>query len=291
MSDSDALGHQYASINGLRYHYVREGSGPPLLLIHGWPGFHYEWHLNIKPLARQFDVVVPDMRGFGWTDKPDLPPEDAYADGVFAEDLRALVQHLGFDKVSIVSHDFGSVWTQRFARAHRDLVEKLVFFQPVYPGIGARWFGPDRVGEIWYMNFHQLAWAEELVGSSPRATEIYLRHFLSHWSYDKELWTDGEVQRFVEAFSQPGALRGGFNCYRAMFRTMGRPDAVGDPKIYAPTLVLWAENDPILPTTWSDKLPDFFPNLTLRTVPECGHWVQREKPDLVNQEIAEFIAS
>ena len=294
MSEAGGFSHQYATINGLRYHYVREparpgGSGPPLFLIHGWPGFYYEWRLNIKPLAERFDVIVPDMRGYGHSDKPDLPPEEAYTDEAFAEDLHALIQHLGFDKVSIVSHDFGSVWTQRFARAHRDLVEKLVFFQPVYPGIGVRWFGPDRVGEIWYMAFHQLPWAEELVGSSRRATEIYLRHFLSHWSYDKSLWTEEEVEHFVEVFSQPGTLRGGFNCYRAMFRTSGRGQG-GDPKIYAPTLVLWAENDPIFPIAWSDKLPDFFPDLTLRTVRQCGHWVQREQPELVNQAIAEFIA-
>ena len=289
MSETEKFNHQYATINGLRYHYVREGSGPPLFLIHGWPGFYYEWHLNIRPLSERFDVVVPDMRGYGHTDKPELPPEEAYTDEVFAEDLRALVEHLGFDKVSIVSHDFGSVWTQRFARAYPDLVDRLVFFQPVYPGIGARWLGPDHVSEIWYMFFHQRPMAEELVGSSRKATEIYLRDRLSHWSYDKALWTDEEIDHYVEVFSQPGALRGGFNCYRAMFRTMGR-GLGGDPKIHAPTLVLWAENDPVLPAAWSDKLPDFFPNLTLRTVPECGHFVQREKPELVNQAVTEFIA-
>ncbi len=289
MSETEGFSHQYATINGLRYHYVREGSGPPLFLIHGWPGFYYEWHLNIRPLSERFDVVVPDMRGYGHTDKPELPPEEAYTDEVFAEDLRALVEHLGFDKVSIVSHDFGSVWTQRFARTHPDLVDRLVFFQPVYPGIGARWLGPDHVSEIWYMFFHQRPMAEELVGSSRKATEIYLRDRLSHWSYDKSLWTDEEVEQYVEVFSQPGALRGGFNCYRAMFRTMGR-GLGGDPQIHAPTLVLWAENDPVLPAAWSDKLSDFFPNLTLRTVPECGHFVQREKPELVNQAVTEFIA-
>lgn len=231
------------------------------------------------------------MRGYGETDKPDLPPEEAYTAEVFAEDLRALVQHLGFEKVSIVSHDFGSVWTQRFARAYPEMVDRLVFFQPAYPGIGPRFLMPDRVGEVWYMMFHQLPLAEELVGSSRRATEVYLRHFLSHWSYDKAVWTDEEVVQYVEVFSRPGALRGGFNCYRAMLRTMGRPDPIEDPRIHAPTLVLWAENDPIFPVTWSDKLPEFFPNLTLRTVPQCGHWVQREKPDLFYQAVTDFIAS
>lgn len=288
MSETDGFNHQYATINGLRYHYVREGSGPPLFLIHGWPGFWYEWHLSIKTLAQRFDVVVPDMRGYGYSDKPDLPPEEGYTDEVMAEDLRALVEHLGFEKVNVVSHDFGSVWTQRFVRAHPQLVDRLVFFQPAYPGIAARFFTPDRYSEIWYMFFHQPPLAEELVGSSRKATEIYLRDRLSHWSYDKSLWTDEEIERFVDAFSQPGALRGGFNCYRAMFRTMSR-SLQGDLTIRAPTLVLWADSDPIFPAAWSDKLSDFFPNVTVRTVPECGHWVQREKPDLLHEAIAEFI--
>jgi pimeloyl-ACP methyl ester carboxylesterase len=127
-----------------------------------------------------------------------------------------------------------------------------------------------------------------LVGSSRKATEVYLRHFLSHWSYDKSLWTDEEIERYVDAFSQPGALRGGFNCYRAMFRTMGRA-LQGDLTIRAPTLVLWGDSDPIFPAAWSDKLSEFFPNVTLHNVPQCGHWVQREKPDLLHEAIAEFI--
>lgn len=286
----DGLNHQFADVNGIRYHFVREGAGPPLLLVHGWPGFYYEWHLNIGPLAKHFDVVVPDMRGYGYTEKPDLPPEQGYTDAVFAEDLKALVERLGFDKVSIVAHDFGAIWVQRFARTYRDLVDRLVLFDPPYPGIGGRWMEPGRAIEAWYMMFHQLPWAEELVGSSRRATELYVRHFLSHWSHDKELWTDEEVAAFVEAHSQPGTLRGGFNCYRAMFRTFGQGQP-GDPKIYAPTLVLWAENDPVLPLAWSDKLSDFFPSHTLKRVPEAGHFLHREKPDLANGAIIEFLSS
>jgi len=229
------------------------------------------------------------MRGFAYTDKPDLPPEEGYTDEAFAEDIRALVAHLGFDKVSIVSHDFGSVWTRRFARAYPQLLDKLVLFQPVHPGIGPRFFTPDRFSEAWYMFFHQLPLAEELVGSSRQTTEAYLRHFLSHWSNDRALWTDEEVARYVEAFSQPGALRGGFNCYRAIFRTLRRPDPIADPKVHAPTLILWAENDPVFPHAWSDNVLDFYPNAELRSVPQCGHFVFREKPEMVNQAIAEFL--
>lgn len=289
MTHHDGFRHEYASVNGLRYHYVRQGGGAPLLLVHGWPGFYYDWHLNIGPLSERFDVVVPDMRGFAYTEKPDLPPETGYAPAAFADDIRSLMDYLGWEKASIVTHDFGAIWTQQFARTCADRLDKLVLIDPPYPGIGARWFEPGRALENWYLIFHQQPWAEDLVGSSRRATELYVRHFLSHWSHNKDLWSDEEVAEYVEAFSQPGALRGGFNCYRAMLRTMGGGMS-GDAKIEAPALVLWAENDPILPLAWSDRLGEFFPNLTLRTVPQAGHFLMREKPALVNEAVTEWVA-
>ena len=285
--NTDGFSHEYANVNGLRYHYVRQGSGPPLLLVHGWPGFYYEWHLNIGPLSERFDVVVPDMRGYAYTDKPDLKPEDGYRPADFAEDIRGLLEHLGWQTANIVSHDFGAAWVQQFARTYRDSVDKLVLFNPPYPGIGMRWLEPGHVAQVWYQMFHQLPWAEDLVGSSRQATELYVRHFLSHWSHDKNLWTEEEIGEYVEAFSQPGAIRGGFNCYRAAFR--GGLRLEGDPKIYAPTLVLWGDSDAVLPLAWSDKLDDFFPNLTFRKVEQAGHFLMREKADLVNQAITEFI--
>jgi pimeloyl-ACP methyl ester carboxylesterase len=286
LPQKDPYNHHFAEINGLRYHYIREGSGPPLLLVHGWPGFSHEWHLNVGPLSQHFDVVVPDMRGYAYTEKPDLPPEEGYTPAAFAEDIRGLLDHLGWQKASIVTHDFGAVWVQQFARTYADRVGKLVMFNPPYPGIGVRWLEPGHVREVWYQMFHQLPWAEDLVGSNRKATELYVSHFLSHWSHDKSLWTPEEIEEFVEAYSQPGALRGGFNCYRAVFRAGW---GGGDPRIQAPTLVLWGDGDAVVPLAWSDKLPDFFPNLTFRQVPQAGHFLMREKPDLVNEAIIDFV--
>jgi pimeloyl-ACP methyl ester carboxylesterase len=277
--------HRYAEVNGVRLHYVRQGAGTPVLLVHGWPGFWYEWRLNIDPLAERFDVVVPDMRGAGLSDKPDVPPQEGYTPAVMAADLLALVDHLGLGQVDVVAHDFGAVWVQQFARAYPERLHRLVLFDPPYPGIGGRWFQMPQVLESWYQFFHQQPWADELVASSRRATEIYVRHFLSHWSYDKNLWTDEEVREYVEVFSRPGAVRGGFNWYRAVFR--GGTGAGGP--VQAPTLVLWAENDPILPLAWADNLGEHFPNHTLVRVPECGHFMQRERPDLVNRHVTDFL--
>jgi pimeloyl-ACP methyl ester carboxylesterase len=284
----DKISHHYVTVNGVKLHYVRQGSGEPLLLIHGWPGFWYEWHMNIGPLAQHYDVIVPDMRGYAYSDKPDVAPEVGYTDTAFAEDIKALCDFYHFDKVRIVSHDFGAIWMQRFARLYPERLHKLMLFDPPYPGIGARWFELPHVFNTWYQLFHLQPWAEDLVGSSKQATEIYLRHFLSAWSANKDLWTDAEIAAYVEAYSQPGALRGGFNCYRAALR--GGAFAGSDKKVETPTRVLWGDSDSIIPFAWSDKLGDFFADFELKQMDGVGHFMMREAPDRVNAEIIEFMA-
>ncbi len=279
--------HQFAEVNGVRLHYVREGAGKPVLLVHGWPGFWFEWNKNIWPLAERFDVIVPDMRGYAYSDKPDLPPEQGYTDIVMADDLAALARHLGFDKVSVVAHDFGAAWAQRFARKHAGLLDKLVLFNPPYGGIGARWFEMPQIFESWYMIFHQQPWAEDIVGANRATVDAYLRHFLRHWSHDTDVFPDEEIAEFVEAYSQPGAMRGGFNCYRAALRGAGQAD---NTPIGAPTLILWGDCDPILRFEWSDNLGQSFTNFTLKKMEGLGHFMHREAPERVNTEILAFLS-
>ncbi len=280
--------HQHVDVNGVRLHYVRHGQGKPVFLIHGWPGFWFEWNHNILPLAEHFDVIVPDMRGFAYSGKPDLPPEQGYTDAVMADDLAALSRALGFDKVSLVGNDFGAVWAQRFARAHPEMLEKLALFNPPYAGIGGRWFQMPQVFESWYMVFHQQPWAEDVVGATRAATEAYVRHFLRHWSHDTDVFTEGEYAEFAEAYSQPGALRGGFNCYRAAFRAAAQAD---NSPIATPTRILWSDMDPILRFEWSDQLGQFFTNHTLKKVGGCGHFMHREDPERINREVIQFLSS
>ena len=280
--------HHETKVNGVRLHYVRHGQGQPVFLIHGWPGFWFELNQNIPALAEHFDIVAPDMRGFALSDKPDLPPEEGYTDAVMAADIAALVRDLGFERISIVAHDFGSLWSQRFARDYPELLERLVLFNPPYPGIGGRFFQPPQSFETWYMLFHQQPWAEDLVGSSRANIETYLRHFLRHWSHDTDVFSEEEILEFVEAYSQPGAIRGGFNCYRAAFRAPGPPP---DGPITTPTLVLWGDNDPILRCAWSEKLGETFSNHTLKKIEGAGHFMHREMPERVNKEILEFLSA
>ena len=286
--DTQLWNHQFAKVNGVRLHYVRHGKGTPVVLVHGWPGFWFEWNKNILPLAERFDVVAPDMRGYAYSDKPDLPPEQGYTNVVMADDLAALIRQLGFQRVHMIAHDFGAAWAQRFAQKHADLLDKLALFNPPYGGIGGRWFQMPQIFESWYMIFHQQPWAEDIVGATRASTEAYVRHFLRHWSHDSDVFPDEEVAEFVEAYSQPGAIRGGFNCYRATFRTSGQQQTT---PIAAPTLVLWSDSDPILRFEWSDNLGQFFTNFTLKKIEGCGHFMHREDPERINRELIEFLST
>lgn len=284
--------HHVATVNGLRLHYVRQGAGFPVVLLHGWPGFWYEWAPVIPLLAGRHDVVVPDLRGFAYSEKPDLPPEQAYLRETVAEDIAALARHLGWPRLALVAHDIGATVAQPLARKHPDLVARLVLLDPPYPGIGRRWREPGHLREVWYQIFHTLPWAEELVGASREATRIYLRHFLTHWSARKDWVTDAELEHWVEAYSQPGALRGGFGYYRAFerLRTAQGEIPPAELAVAVPTLVLWGEGDPVLPVAWTDRLPEYFPQLTLTRVPGVGHFMMREAPVRLVEEVLAFLA-
>lgn len=285
--------HQYLDANSLRIHYVRHGEGLPLVLLHGWPEFWLTWRKNIPPLAEGFDVVAPDLRGFGDSDKPALPdpPGDLLKD--YVEDLRGLADALGFERFGIVSHDVGAYVAQAFARGYPERLSGLFFFNCPYPGIGERWAEADHVNEIWYQSFNQQPWAASLVGENHKTCETYIRHFLDHWSYKPGLFDD-DLDLWVENFMKPGNLQGGFNWYtstnegRIKQIRHGAPEL---PKVETPTRVLWGESDSVLKVEWADRLGDYFANVDFSPAQGAGHFVHYERPELANEEISGFFGA
>lgn len=286
---------RFIAANGIRLHYVREGQGAPLLLLHGWPEFWYVWRKCIPVLARDFDVIAPDLRGFGESDKPSPGPSAEAGAEVHAADIAALIDALGLGRVGVVSHDVGAYAAQSLARLQPERVRGLFFFNCPYPGIGGRWAAPEHLIEIWYQSFQQQPWAAALVGSSRAACRTYFRHFLSHWAHDPHAF-DEDLEAWVDNFMKPGNLQGGFNWYLAAHQARmavmrgDLPQALRAP-IAVPTRVLWGESDPILRSAWADRLGEFFTEVTVTTVPEAGHFVHYEKPDLACHEIRTFFAN
>jgi pimeloyl-ACP methyl ester carboxylesterase len=282
--------HRHVDANGIRIHYVRHGSGFPLVLLHGWPEFWYTWRKNIPVLAGEFDVVVPDLRGFGDTDKPGLPDPPKELLGNFVEDLRGLADALGFEKFGIVSHDVGAYVAQGFARKYPERLGGLFFFDCPYPGIGRRWADADSINEIWYQTFNQQPWTATLVGENRKTCEAYFRHFLDHWSHAPGVFEE-DLDIWVDNFMKPGNLQGGFDWYistnesRLDLIRNGPPDL---PKIETPTRIRWGEHDSVLKVAWADRLGDYFADLDFAPMREAGHFAHYERPDLSNREISDF---
>ena len=282
--------HRHVDANGIRIHYVRHGSGFPLVLLHGWPEFWYTWRKNIPVLAGEFDVVVPDLRGFGDTDKPGLPDPPKELLGNFVEDLRGLADSLGFERFGVVSHDVGAYVAQGFARKYPERLSGLFFFDCPYPGIGRRWSSPDSINEIWYQTFHQQPFAASLVGENRKACERYFRHFLERWSHEPGIF-DEDLDLWVDNFMKPGNLQGGFDWYistnesRLDLIRSGPPEL---PKLETPTRIRWGESDSVLKVEWADRLGDYFADVDFAPMIEAGHFAHYERPDLANREISDF---
>jgi pimeloyl-ACP methyl ester carboxylesterase len=281
---------RFAETTDLSIHYLRAGSGAPVVLLHGWPEFSTVWKHNLPTLAEHFDVIAPDLRGFGKTHRKGPRREGGTPPELLAGDLREFLDALGLARVAIVSHDVGAFVAQAFAQASPERVSALFFFNVPYPGIGARWFEPGHIGEIWYQSFHQKEMAAALVGSSREACRVYFRHFLQHWSYRKDAF-DADLETWVDNFLSNGNIQGGFDWYTgvaAYRRRIATGQAPVLPKIKAPTRVLWGRHDPIIKFEWADKLGDYFEDIEVTAAEGSGHFVHWEEPELANRTMIEF---
>jgi pimeloyl-ACP methyl ester carboxylesterase len=274
-------GHAYGpGADGVRLHYVRRGHGEPVLLLHGWPGFWYDWRRVVVPLAEEVDVVALDFRGFGDSDKPEGDPKELYTADRLAADVLALLDHLGVGRFVVAGHDTGAVIAQVLARTTPERVSALVLFNPPHSVIGDKPQEPAFQRESWYHHFHALPWSDQLVGFSRATTELYLRHFYDHWVGNKDSVRPEEFEAIVDAFARPGALRASFGWYRATYEEEMNPSAhVTKDPILQPTVVRWGERDPVKPATWAEGIEQTFPDLDFRFVPGAGHFVPFEAPE------------
>ena len=277
--------------NGIDMHLRRIGSGAPLVLLHGWPEWSRVWEPVMTRLAGRFDLVAPDFRGFGDSQKTSPGPAEDAAPEALAADILALADALGLARFGLVSHDVGSFVAQALARRAPERLVGLFFFNCAHPGIGRRVLEPGHLPEVWYQFFHQQPFAAELVGSSREACRIYFRHFLRHWSGDSPAFDDEAIEAWVDNFMKPGNLQGGFNWYRSVHAArmaMVEGKVPAPAPIAVPTRVLWGARDPVLKVEWTDRLPEFFSDLELGTEPEAGHFVHWEMPDRAAAAIGAF---
>lgn len=288
--------HEYADVNGVRLHYAKAGKGKLVMFVHGFPEFWYEWKNQLMEFGQDHLAVAPDMRGYNLSSKP--AELEKYQVKYMVEDLRALAEKLGHKKFTLVAHDWGGVIAWAFAIAHPDYLDKLVIINAPHPGVFARELkeNPAQQKASQYMLFFRSPQAEAQLSANNygQLVQIVLGAGLK-----SGVFTEEDKKAYIEAWSQPGALTGGLNYYRAA--RVGPPTGEGDKEsgsfaqgmpslmVKVPTLVIWGEKDTALLTGNLEGLDKFVPNMTIKRIPDGTHWVIHEKPEIVNGYISDFI--
>jgi pimeloyl-ACP methyl ester carboxylesterase len=279
---------EYASVNGVRLHYVKAGNGKKLIVfLHGFPEFWYEYKNQLEEFSKsgEYTVVAPDMRGFNLSSKPDSVKE--YQVKYVIEDLRQLAEKLGYKKFTLVGHDWGGVIAWWFAIVNPNYLDKLVIINAPHPTVFQRELArnPEQQKASTYIKFFCSDQAEHALSMNN-----YKGLFDSVFGDDLKArnFTSADQQEYLKAWSQPGALTASLNYYRASF---GMGSGLNPPsyQVNVPTLVIWGEKDKYLMISNLTGLEKYVPNLTVKKIPDASHWVIHEQPLLVNQYIKDFI--
>lgn len=279
------LTHGDADVGGgIRLHYVEAGEGPLVVLLHGFPEFWYSWRRQIPALAQAgYRVVAPDMRGYDLSDRP----QDwrAYETGLLASDIAGLVKHFGEHSAHVVGHDWGAAVAYTVAMRHPEMVRRLAILNVPHPTRMLEGFRTLRqLRKSWYMFFFQIPrLPEHLIA---RDDFSFAKRSLRADS--KDAFTDEDLERYVEAWSQPGALTGMINYYRAALRRSPRKTMSLMKPIEAPTLVIWGMRDRHLGSELAEPSQEWVPNVRVERIAEATHWVQHDAAERVNELLISF---
>ncbi len=276
--------HRDIITNGIRMHYVTQGNGPLIVFLHGFPEFWYSWRYQMPFLAeRGYTVVAPDLRGYNDTDKP----RTGYDVPTLVGDIAGLIKGLGQEKAVIVGHDWGGALAWAFAMSYPQMTERLIVMNAPHPQAMQRAFRTlKQLRKSWYMFAFQLPWLPENALLRNNAYEI--GRMLKGAAVQKSAFPNEVLATYQEAMSKPGAMTAALNYYRQLFRHPLR-SAKNYTSIGAPTLLIWGEQDIALGIELTYGLEQWVPNIQIKRIPDSGHWVQQEKPELVNTLMAEFL--
>lgn len=274
----------YITTNGIKLHYVTQGEGPLMLMLHGFPEFWYSWRHQIPEFALLFKVVALDLRGYNDSDKPQN--QSAYVMDEFVRDVEGVIKGLGYDKCVLVGHDWGGAIAWVFAYAHPEMVERLIVLNLPHPAKFAQGIRtPQQLLRSSYMFLFQLPWLPELLlqSSDYQAIETAFKGM----AIDKSSFTPADIEAYKNAAAKRGALTAMLNYYRNVFQQKILNESWGVLEV--PTLMIWGENDTALGKELTYGTEHYVRNLQIKYIPNCSHWVQQEQPVLVNLYMREFL--
>jgi haloacetate dehalogenase len=275
--------------SGASINLVTGGSGPPLLLLHGYPQTHVMWRKLAPRLAAEFTVVVPDLRGYGDSSKPPAGPDNAnYAKRALAQDQVETMAALGFERFAVAGHDRGARVAHRLARDHAARVERLALLD-IVPTL-YRFETIDQKAATasyhWFFLIQPGGLPERLIGAEP---EFFLRHSLGSWARDASVFEPEVFAEYLRCFKNPETIRATCDEYRAGATIdLVHDRADRDRRIAMPLLMLWGQRSAqgsgydIL-GVWRDHAEAVEGHAI-----ESGHFLPEEAPDETYRALRRF---
>ena len=273
----------YAEVGDAVLHYVEAGEGPLVLLLHGFPEFWYGWREQIEPLVEAgLRVVAPDLRGYNLSSRPGDFTD--YTADKLAADIRGLIHALGAESAMVVGHDWGGTAAWTLAMNHPEVVDRLAILNAAHPRrLNEGLHNPRQLLRTWYFFYFQ----------TPKLPERRARR--RHWRFFKRFLRDArprfsseDLDRYVDAWSQPGAAKAMIDYYRAAVRLSSKQGEIRP--ITAPTLVIWGQRDRYLGPKLAEPHHDDVPGLDrVERLPDASHWVHHDEAERVNDLLVDFL--
>ncbi|RQO36030.1 alpha/beta hydrolase [Herminiimonas sp. KBW02] len=285
---------QTAEVNGVRIAYIKGGSGPALLLLHGHPQTHVIWHKVAQTLAQHYTVIASDLRGYGDSDKPQgLPDHSNYSKRVMGEDQIALMAHLGFNQFLLMGHDRGGRVAYRMALDHPAVIRKLVVLD-VAPTL-AMYEKANRAFATayyhWFFLTRPAPFPETLVNSHP---DVYLQHTIAGRSAGMKPFTPEAYAEYLRCLRDPATIHGICEDYRAsagIDLEHERADLAAGNKIQAPMLTLWGKHGVIEQCFQPlEEWQHLAANVHGHAL-DCGHYIPEDEPQLLLDEVLPFLSN
>jgi pimeloyl-ACP methyl ester carboxylesterase len=268
----EAVTHRSVQARGASFHVAEAGDGEPLVLLHGWPQHWWAWRKVVPLLAPHARLIMPDLRGFGWSDAP----PGRYDKRSMADDVLVLLDRLGLQRVRIVGHDWGGWIAFLACMAAPERFERALVLG-ISPPFGRP--SPRMLLDLWRFAY-MLAIAAPVVGERLVASERFVRTVLSA---PAGAFNDDDVRAFSAVLAEPARARASVQLYRTFLLREAVRGARG--RLHVPTRLVVGARDPVVRPSLLAGRERFADDLTIELVPDCGHWIPAERPDLVAERV------
>ncbi|WGF88745.1 alpha/beta fold hydrolase [Marinivivus vitaminiproducens] len=282
--------HHRTWVGDVRLHYVRGGRGEPLILLHGWPTTWYEWRRIMPMLAERYEVIAVDTRGLGDSSRP----ASGYDKETLADDIAGLIRALDLPVVNIAGHDLGAQIVLAFARNHADMTRRAALLDVPLPGL-TDW----EASQYWHFTLQSTPDIPDILVRGHERE--YLGFFYAGVAHNPSAFTQADIDEFMRTYLQPGAMRAGFDYYRAFSHDaeVNRGWAQAGGRLEMP--VLWlggrsATNDAPGRSAEAAGTEDLLgrqlapvaSDLQGEVFEECGHWLSTECPERTAERLIRF---